>query len=37
MFKFFKNSFREIKHVVWPTRKETSNYLTIVLIVLILF
>jgi preprotein translocase SecE subunit len=37
MFKFFKNSFREIKHVVWPTRKETSNYLTIVLTVLILF
>ncbi|MDR1945143.1 MAG: preprotein translocase subunit SecE [Candidatus Peribacteria bacterium] len=37
MLKFFKDSVRELKHVVWPTRKETSNYLMIVLVVLVLF
>ncbi|MDR2640324.1 MAG: preprotein translocase subunit SecE [Candidatus Peribacteria bacterium] len=36
MFKFFSNSVRELKHVVWPTRKETTNYLTIVVTILIL-
>ena len=35
--KFFKDSIREIKHVVWPTRKETRTYFIIVLTVLILF
>lgn len=37
MINFFKNSFRELKHVVWPTRKETINYFVIVLIILTLF
>ena len=37
MANFFKDSIRELKHVVWPTRKETSNYFTIVLIILTLF
>ena len=37
MFKFFKDSVRELKHVVWPTRKQTINYFTIVIIVLVLF
>ncbi|MDR3150866.1 MAG: preprotein translocase subunit SecE [Candidatus Peribacteria bacterium] len=37
MIKFFKDSFRELKHVVWPTRKETKSYLVIVLTILILF
>lgn len=34
---FIKNSFRELKHVVWPTKKETVNYFFIVLVTLILF
>ncbi len=37
MLQFFKDSVRELKHVVWPTREETKNYFTIVLIVLVLF
>ena len=35
--KFFKDSIREIKHVVWPTRKETKKYFIIVVTVLVLF
>ena len=35
--KFFKDSFRELKHVVWPTKKETINFFTVVLITLIIF
>jgi len=34
---FLKDSFRELKHVVWPTKKETINYFFIVLVTLILF
>jgi hypothetical protein len=37
MFTFFKDSFREIKHVVWPTKKETTNYFLIVIVILVLF
>lgn len=37
MIQFVKDSFRELRHVVWPTREETKNYFMIVLIVLIFF
>lgn len=37
MLQFFKDSIRELKHVVWPTREETKKYFFIVLIVLTLF
>jgi len=34
---YIKDSLRELKHVVWPTREETRNYFFIVVITLILF
>ncbi len=37
MLQFFKDSIREIRHVVWPTKKETIQYFYIVLVTLILF
>lgn len=37
MLQFFKDSVRELKHVVWPTREETKNYFIIVIFVLVLF
>lgn len=37
MIKFFKESIRELRHVVWPTRKETKNYFIVVVTILILF
>ncbi len=37
MITFFKDSVRELKHVVWPTREETRNYFLIVVVTLILF
>lgn len=37
MINFIKESIRDFKHVVWPTREETKKYFMIVLIVLILF
>ena len=37
MIKFIKDSIRELKHVVWPTREENINYFITVLSVLILF
>jgi len=37
MIQFLKDSLREIKHVVWPTRKETQKYFVLVLILLVLF
>lgn len=37
MVEFLKWSFREMKHVVWPTRAETTNYFITVLIILVLF
>jgi preprotein translocase SecE subunit len=37
MFKFFKDSVREFKHVVWPTHAETKRYFTTVVVLLVLF
>jgi preprotein translocase SecE subunit len=37
MLQFFKDSVRELKHVVWPTHAETRKYLVIVIVVLALF
>jgi len=37
MINFLKESIRDFKHVVWPTRAETKKYFTIVLSVLIFF
>lgn len=37
MIQFFKDSFREIKHVVWPTKIETRKYFFIVVWVLVVF
>lgn len=37
MVKFVKDSVRELKHVVWPTKQETTKYFFIVVSVLILF
>lgn len=34
MIKFVKDSFRELKHVVWPTKDETKKYFIIVISVL---
>jgi preprotein translocase SecE subunit len=37
MVQFLKDSIREMKHVVWPTKAETIQYFKIVVITLILF
>ena len=37
MIKYIKDSIRELKHVVWPTREETKNYFITVTVVLVLF
>jgi len=37
MITFIKDSFRELKHVVWPTKEETRKYFIIVLVTLIAF
>ena len=37
MLQFIKDSVRELKHVVWPTRQETKKYFLIVVSILILF
>ena len=37
MIKFFKDSTRELKHVIWPTWKETKKYFIVVVSVLVLF
>jgi len=37
MITFIKDSFRELKHVVWPTKEETKNFFLIVLVILIAF
>jgi preprotein translocase SecE subunit len=37
MITFVKDSIRELKHVVWPTREETKSYFMMVLVTLILF
>lgn len=37
MIKFIKDSFRELKHVVWPTRDDTKKYFLIVLSFIVVF
>lgn len=37
MIQFFKDSLRELRHVVWPSKKETKKYFFVVLWVLIAF
>lgn len=37
MITFIKDSFREIKHVVWPTAQDTRKYFFIVVGVLVAF
>ncbi|MDF1682976.1 MAG: preprotein translocase subunit SecE [Patescibacteria group bacterium] len=37
MLQFFKDSFRELKHVVWPTKEETIKYFIVVVSILIIF
>jgi preprotein translocase SecE subunit len=37
MLQFIKDSIRELKHVVWPTKEETKNFFIIVLVILVLF
>jgi preprotein translocase SecE subunit len=37
MITFFKDSVRELKHVVWPTRTETKKYFVMVISILIVF
>jgi len=37
MLQFFKDSIRELQHVVWPTRKETQKYFALVLLILAVF
>lgn len=37
MIKFITDSIRELKHVVWPTKEETTRYFIIVVGILILF
>lgn len=37
MIKFVKDSIRELKHVVWPTRDETKKYFLIVISFMIAF
>lgn len=37
MLQFFKDSIRELKHVVWPTKEETTKYFIIVVTILVVF
>lgn len=37
MIKYIKDSIRELKHVVWPTREETNDYFLTVVLVLLAF
>ncbi len=37
MIQFLKDAIREFKHVVWPTRKETQKFFSLVLAILIFF
>lgn len=37
MIKFIKDSLRELKHVVWPTRDDTMKYFFIVLGFIVFF
>jgi len=35
--KFIKDSLRELKHVVWPTREETKKYFMIIVSFVVFF
>lgn len=37
MIRFFKEAIRELRHVVWPTRKETQKFFGGVLALIIIF
>lgn len=37
MIQFIKGALREFRHVVWPTRKETQKFFSLVLAILIAF
>ena len=37
MLSFIKDSIRELRHVVWPTRKETQKFFWFVLFLIIIF
>jgi preprotein translocase SecE subunit len=37
MIQFLKDAIREFKHVVWPTRKETQKFFSLVLAMLVFF
>jgi preprotein translocase SecE subunit len=37
MIQFFKDSLREIQHVVWPSKQEAKKYFFIVVWVLVIF
>lgn len=37
MSNFVKDSLREFKHVVWPTKEDTRKYFILVLSILIIF
>ena len=37
MTNFFKDSIRELKHVVWPTKEETRKYFIAVISILVIF
>lgn len=37
MLQFVKNAVRELRHVVWPTRKETHKFFWLTLTLLIVF
>lgn len=37
MIQFLKDAVREFRHVVWPTRKETQKYFSLVLAMLVFF
>lgn len=37
MIWFIKGAIREFRHVVWPTRKETQKYFSLVLAILVAF
>lgn len=37
MIRFIKGAIREFRHVVWPTRKETQKFFSLVLSILVVF
>ena len=37
MIRFLKDSLRELRHVVWPTRKETQKFFWLVLALIVVF